>query len=167
MKGPLNHYIDWVIFPVLFAIISYFTANSLIWIFWCVTGFIAWTFLEYWTHRLFLHQIYWHANHQHHHSNPQDYIVFPLWYMPSLFLAAYLILKFTLPTLVWPLLAGFSLGYCWFLIWHHALHHLDLENKPWIKTYANWHNVHHEGYPANYGITTPIWDFVFRTYRPA
>jgi sterol desaturase/sphingolipid hydroxylase (fatty acid hydroxylase superfamily) len=29
-----------------------------------------------------------------------------------------------------------------------------------------WHSVHHDTADHNFGLTTPLWDWAFRTYRP-
>lgn len=65
------------------------------------------------------------------------------------------------------LFAGLVVGFCWFIYWHHIPHHVELTGWPRpIQRYAIWHLGHHRFDDRNFGITVPIWDFVFGTYRP-
>jgi sterol desaturase/sphingolipid hydroxylase (fatty acid hydroxylase superfamily) len=55
---------------------------------------------------------------------------------------------------------GGVVGYVVYVSVHEAMHRL---NRPrWL---VRLHDVHHKGYPANFGVTTPLWDIVFGTYR--
>ena len=60
--------------------------------------------------------------------------------------------------------AGTVAGYVWYDLTHYYLHHAAPTTAAgkWLRKY---HLVHHFQTPdRRYGITTPIWDFVFRTY---
>lgn len=163
--GPWLYYLDWALYPTAILLIAMFTLDTWAWLAWCAAGFVLWTFVEYWTHRSLLHRWFWQGNHEAHHKQPQAYVVFPLWYLPSIFLAVLAVFWLVLPTAIaWPLYAGFLLGYCWFLTMHHWLHHIDLKRRGgWLQRYAIWHNRHHKMINCNYGITTPTWDWLFRT----
>jgi sterol desaturase/sphingolipid hydroxylase (fatty acid hydroxylase superfamily) len=116
------------------------------------------TFAEYWVHRVFLHRLVWHGVHERHHVDPQEPSILPVWLMPAIFLVAFVLLPLAT-------FAGFVAWYIWFVGWHHWLHHADLSTHPLIGRYAAWHDIHHHGARANYGITVPLWDFLFRTYQ--
>jgi sterol desaturase/sphingolipid hydroxylase (fatty acid hydroxylase superfamily) len=155
-----RYYVDFWLFPLIAAVIVAVDCRSLAWLGWAALGALLFTFVEYWTHRVLLHRLLWNGKHERHHTHPWEPTIFPVWYTPAIF-AGFLLL---MPL---PVFAGFVAGYCWFLAWHHALHHWQLDRRPWVRAYANWHNQHHRGLPVNYGITTPLWDLVFGTYRAA
>lgn len=120
-------------------------------------GCIFFTFAEYWVHRTLLHRFFYHGTHEDHHLRPSDYVV--LWYTPLIFAGFYLVMPISV-------FAGFMLGYLWFIGWHHILHHVDLsEASRWVRRYAAWHDVHHKAVKFNFGITHPLWDVIFGTYR--
>lgn len=161
--GDWRYYLDFFLYPPIVALIAALDMRSAAWLLWFVGGFVFWTFVEYWVHRALLHRIFWHVTHERHHKNPQEFVVFPIWQLPLFFLAvgagAYAI------GLI-PVYAGFLAGYVWFLTMHHWLHHIDLDNqRAWLQRYAIWHNRHHKLNDRNYGITTPLWDVLFRTSK--
>lgn len=165
-----RYWFDFVLFPaVMFAAVVYdaVTVAAGATVMLVVThlgafvlGFVFWTFAEYWAHRSVLHTIFWsnHGTHLHHHKHPEDFVIFPLWYLPLAWAAFYLVMPL-------PFFAGFTAGYVWFLALHHMLHHWKLDDHPWLARYSAWHELHHKKTFVNYGITTPIWDKVFGTYK--
>lgn len=163
--GPWRYYIDWFAYPAIVLTIAVFTLDSWQWLLWSLAGAIFWTFVEYWTHRSILHRWFWHGTHENHHKSPAEFVVFPLWYLPAIFVAIFAVFWLALPgRILWPFYAGFLVGYCWFLTVHHTLHHVELYGAPaWLQRYAIWHNRHHKLTDRNYGITTPMWDWLFRT----
>lgn len=155
-----RNYLDWVLAPATALIVAAFTYNGPLWLAWAAFGAVLFTFVEYWTHRILLHRWFWHGTHERHHTHPQEFSIFPVWYTPAIFAGFFVVLPA-------PIFAGFIVGYCWFLVWHHALHQWQLDRHLWVRRYADWHNQHHHGLPCNYGITTTLWDVVFRTYKAA
>jgi sterol desaturase/sphingolipid hydroxylase (fatty acid hydroxylase superfamily) len=153
----LRYWFDFILFPLVAATIIAFDCRSLQWLAWCAFGVLLFTFVEYWAHRLILHRILWHGKHERHHTHPSEYVTFPIWYVPSIFAGFFIVMPL-------PVFAGFVIGYIWFLFWHHALHHWQLEHHPWVRAYADWHAVHHADLPYNYGITHPAFDWLFGTY---
>lgn len=154
------YYLDIVLYPVLAIVLAGLTARTWSWAAWCALGIAAFTLAEYSTHRWVLHWVFWHGTHERHHKHPEEFVIFPIYYVPSLFLALYFIVPL-------PFFAGVCLGWSWFVAWHHALHHWDLAGHPLIRRYAAWHDLHHHSIGCNYGITHPLWDVVFGTYRGA
>lgn len=153
-----RYWLDFILFPLVAAAIVLIDCRSIEWVALCVFGFALWTFVEYWVHRTALHVFFWHGTHERHHKNPSEYVTSIWWYTPPLFVVLFVILP---PSIF----CGFTLGYVWFLTMHHWLHHIDLRERTWLHRYAIWHNRHHKFSDCNYGITTPIWDVVFRTSR--
>jgi sterol desaturase/sphingolipid hydroxylase (fatty acid hydroxylase superfamily) len=49
---------------------------------------------------------------------------------------------------------------------HHATHHWRIDNG-WIRQRKHWHaRHHHSDQPLYYGVTSALWDHVFRTAHP-
>lgn len=155
-----SYYLDFCLYPAAALTIAAVTCRSVSWIGAAAFGFALFTFVEYWTHRILLHRFFYHGTHEHHHRAPEHFVVFPPWYVGGLFVAFFVLMP-------WAVFAGFCLGYTWFVVWHHALHHWDLAQRPLVRRYATWHDQHHKFIRCNFGITHPLWDLVFGTYRRA
>jgi dihydroceramide fatty acyl 2-hydroxylase len=151
---------DFVVFPLLAIWLVATECRSPSWAFLALLGILLFTFVEYWVHRIALHEMFYHGQHERHHTHPTEFAVFPIWYTPAIF-AGFVV---ALPS---PVFAGFVVGYCWFLVWHDVLHHADLGRLNLIRRYAVWHLAHHRLDDCNFGITVPIWDWLFGTYRRA
>ena len=140
-------------------------------------GVLAWTLLEYILHRWVFHWepapgVEWQRDaswliHGIHHDYPHDgdRLVMPPTVTALIALALWFPLKAALgPHLQHPFFAGLVLGYIWYDLTHYYLHHavpLTSVGK-WMRRY---HLVHHFSTPElRYGITSPLWDHVFRTY---
>jgi len=150
---------DFVLFPLLAVALIAIDCRSLAWVAWAGFGLVLFTFAEYWVHRTALHGLFFHSQHERHHTHPAEYVTFPFWFTPTLFAGFYLLMPV-------PIFVGFVVGYVWFLVWHDVLHHVDLTRWPrFVQRYALWHLRHHREDDCNYGITTNLWDVVFRTYR--
>lgn len=134
---------------------------------WVVLGMFIWTLLEYLLHRFVLHGLppfaAWHAE---HHRRPLALICAPtllsgsligiLVYLPSLALMGH-----------WPALAltlGVLIGYLAYTLLHHATHHGRAASGTWLQQRRYWHALHHSQQAEGcYGVTTALWDQVFRT----
>ncbi|WP_445222268.1 sterol desaturase family protein [Bradyrhizobium sp. Pa8] len=153
------YWLDFAAYPLLALALAAIDWRDASWPAWAAAGFVLFTFTEYWVHRLPLHAWLYHARHERHHTHPREYVVFPIYYTPAVFALAF----FVMPRAIF---AGFVVGYVWFLVWHHLLHHADMNSLPApIRRYALWHLAHHHDERCNFGITVPLWDFVFGTYR--
>jgi len=141
-----------------------------------VAGFLGWTLTEYWIHRLLFHyhprselgkrvHYWWHGVH-HDYPNDSRRLVMPLISsVPLAFLFGgifWLIAGEYYPALF----AGFALGYITYDLTHYAIHHWNLTNPMfrWLKRHHYKHHFNEEA--AGYGVSSPLWDYVFRTnYR--
>jgi sterol desaturase/sphingolipid hydroxylase (fatty acid hydroxylase superfamily) len=159
LKGPAIFYFDFVAFPLLATVLFAGWCRDFTFIAMALAGFMLFTFMEYWVHRIGLHVFHYHGDHERHHKHPAGYVVFPIWYTPAAFAAFWLAMPL-------PLFAGVVAGFVWFIVWHHVLHHFDLNAWPsFVRRYAKWHLAHHHDEAINFGISVPLWDFVFGTYR--
>lgn len=143
-----------------------------------ILGLFVWTFAEYFMHRIVFHyqpkskigkRIHW-IMHGVHHDYPQDSkrLVLP----PSLsipFASIFFLLYYSfipLPEL-FPFFSGFLLGYLFYDIGHYAMHHFSFKNSI-FKKIKLYHMKHHYVEPdAGYGVSSPLWDIVFRTQGKA
>ena len=71
------------------------------------------------------------------------------------------------PVLVDPLFVGFGLGYLAYDGTHYAIHHFRMSSRwgRWIKRYHMIH--HHTGANARWGVSSPLWDWIFGTMGEA
>jgi sterol desaturase/sphingolipid hydroxylase (fatty acid hydroxylase superfamily) len=147
-------YFGELIFATALAIVllaaSPFKSSITIILFCC--GLVACTLAEYITHRLVLHAI---APLQHgiHHARPQEAIDKIFWQIWLGFAVVYLITGGAV-------LAGALMAYAWYLLVHYCVHH-----NPAIlpASLLKHHLDHHRFANRNYGVTTKLWDRVFRT----
>ncbi len=67
------------------------------------------------------------------------------------------------PLWVAPVFSGFILGYLVYDMLHYATHHLPMQGRV-MKYLKRYHMLHHFKTPEQrYGVSSPLWDFVFRT----
>jgi 4-hydroxysphinganine ceramide fatty acyl 2-hydroxylase len=63
-------------------------------------------------------------------------------------------------------MAGLLTGYIVYDMTHYYTHHARPKTR-WGKWLKAWHLAHHHKYWTRmYGVSSPIWDLVFRTGRP-
>ena len=65
----------------------------------------------------------------------------------------------------YPFLGGFALGYLAYDLIHHSIHRDDTKSGVlnWLRRYHFQH--HFAATDRQFGVSTPIWDYVFRTGR--
>ncbi|WP_050432852.1 sterol desaturase family protein [Chondromyces crocatus] len=139
-----------------------------------LAGLLIWTFAEYVLHRWLFHYVGprpWQRRvhfilHGVHHDFPQDTdrLVFPLGASIPMGAGFYLLFRLLLgPVLVDPIFIGFGLGYLAYDGTHYAVHNFRLTSRwgKWIKRHHMIH--HHTGEEARWGVSSPIWDYVFGT----
>ena len=137
-------------------------------------GVLTWSLLEYFIHRFLGHEPKLRPNpfateHVRHHSEG-DYFA-PTW--KKLLAAA----AFT-ALLSWPAtrLLGVEVGLAYlaglmgFYATYEVLHRREHTHAGW-GAYGRWARRHHFAHHYsdarfNHGVTSPLWDLVFRTYRP-
>jgi sterol desaturase/sphingolipid hydroxylase (fatty acid hydroxylase superfamily) len=139
-----------------------------------VAGLFVWTLTEYLLHRFVFHyepKTGWGKRlhflmHGVHHDYPQDskrLVMPPVISIPlaALFLGLFSLI---LPAgHVASTFAGFIFGYICYDEIHYATHHAPMKGKLglWLKHH---HVRHHYLDPdRGYGVSTPVWDYVFGT----
>lgn len=137
-------------------------------------GFLIWTLTEYVLHRFVFH---YHPSsewgkkihfifHGVHHDYPNDALRLVMPPSVSIPLASgfYFLFKSTLPALYLDLFfAAFLTGYLCYDMFHYAFHHGTF-NNPILKKLKQHHMQHHYA-DANrgYGVTSSLWDIIFRS----
>jgi len=137
-------------------------------------GLFLWTFAEYVLHRYVFHYLgprLWQRRmhfvlHGVHHDFPQDAgrLVMPLGASIPMGVGFYALFRAVCgPVLVFPLFIGFGLGYLTYDGTHYAIHHFRMSSRwgKWIKRHHMIH--HHTGAHARWGVSSPLWDWVFGT----
>lgn len=144
-----------------------------------LAGLIIWTFAEYVLHRFLFH---YEAKtergkkisfmfHGVHHMQPMvktRLVMPPAVSLPlaALFYAIFYLIfavAFQSIHLMFPTFAGFAFGYLIYDMIHYSVHHFNLKGSffKWVRKH---HMLHHVRTPnARYGVTSPVWDHIFRT----
>jgi sterol desaturase/sphingolipid hydroxylase (fatty acid hydroxylase superfamily) len=133
-----------------------------------VFGMLAWTLFEYVLHRFVLHGGSRIAPlHTRHHELPRAYIGTPTWLSTAViaifvFLPGWLGLSLNTGA---GLTAGVVIGFLWYGLAHHAIHHRQPRFlAAWLAAASRRHFRHHGSSGAgNFGVTTPLWDRLFGT----
>ncbi|XYI03486.1 sterol desaturase family protein [Sorangium sp. So ce1128] len=139
-----------------------------------LVGLFLWTFAEYVLHRYVFHYVgprLWQRRmhfvlHGVHHDFPQDAdrLVMPLGASIPLGVVFYTLFRAVFgPVPADPLFVGFGLGYLAYDGTHYAIHHFRMTSRwgKWIKRHHMVH--HHTGERARWGVSSPLWDWVFGT----
>ncbi|MBM4456895.1 MAG: fatty acid hydroxylase [Chloroflexi bacterium] len=144
-----------------------------------ILGLFVWTLAEYTLHRFVFHyepktpaqERVFFLFHGVHHAQPQlkTRLVMPP--VVSLPLAVifygliYLVVGLLLGAPAWtPLIfCGFVVGYLLYDMTHYATHHFPMRSG-YLKFLKRYHMRHHYRTPnARFGVSSPLWDYVFRT----
>lgn len=141
-------------------------------------GVFLWTFAEYMLHRYLFHYVgshLWQRRmhfilHGVHHDFPQDTdrLVMPLGASIPMGVGFYFGFQALIgPVFVDPLFIGFTLGYLTYDGTHYAIHHFRMSSRwgRWIKRHHMVH--HHTGANARWGVSSPLWDWIFGTMGDA
>ncbi|HTX19197.1 MAG TPA: sterol desaturase family protein [Bacteroidota bacterium] len=139
-----------------------------------VSGLLFWTLTEYVLHREVFHFIpdsEWGKRlhfimHGVHHDYPNDsrrLVMAPAISVPLSILFFLLFRGLLGAKYCYPFFAGFITGYLCYDMMHFAIHHFPMKGR--LGSYLRRHHLRHHYLDAdiNYGVSTPLWDVVFRT----
>lgn len=144
-----------------------------------VLGLIIWTFAEYILHRFVFHfpaETPWQQRlsflfHGIHHAQPRvktRLVMPPAVSIPlaAIFLGLFYLIFgviFSLTQWTSPIFAGFIAGYLLYDMLHYSTHHISMKNR-YFRMVRRQHMHHHFKTPnMRFGVTSPIWDYVFGT----
>lgn len=138
-----------------------------------VAGVLAWTLTEYVIHRWAFHmhpttklgkQVHFLV-HGIHHDYPRDStrLVMPLLVSIPLAVVFFFAFKMVVTPHHYALFAGFLMGYVSYDSIHYATHHFPMTTRigRFLKEYHMKHHFLDEH--TGYGVSNPLWDFVFNT----
>lgn len=139
-------------------------------------GVLLWTIFEYSFHRWGFHypaksergKKVIHLIHGIHHDYPRDHtrLVMPLMVSIPLATLFYFVFLFIFGDYHFNVFAGFIIGYMGYDFIHYATHHYKMTSRlgRFLKEYHLRH--HYTNSETAYGISNPLWDFLFRTLPP-
>jgi 4-hydroxysphinganine ceramide fatty acyl 2-hydroxylase len=140
-----------------------------------VLGILLWTLLEYLIHRYIFHyepkshlgKRLHYIVHGVHHDYPNDArrLVMPPSISVPLAVLFYILFLLIFGHLAPGVFAGLVFGYVCYDMLHYATHHFPMKRGLWLwlKQYHLRH--HYKDDDAGFGISSPIWDYVFGTTR--
>jgi sterol desaturase/sphingolipid hydroxylase (fatty acid hydroxylase superfamily) len=165
--GPIISY--------FFALFLYREDHTLAQLFWLApVGLLVWTLTEYTLHRYVFHfparskagKYFVFLFHGLHHDDPHDGTRLVMPPVPAILIVGliYLIFSLLVPsTWLHGFMAWFLIGYLIYDYIHYATHHWPMTSK--VGRYLRaYHLKHHfSGEESRYGVSSPLWDFVFKT----
>jgi sterol desaturase/sphingolipid hydroxylase (fatty acid hydroxylase superfamily) len=140
-----------------------------------VFGFVAFTWVEYITHRYVFHmgtftrmrEKLQYTIHGVHHEFPKDKTRLAMPPLLSITIATLLLFGFrlVLGDLVFSFLPGFLVGYAFYLSVHYMVHVYQPPKNIFKWLWIN-HSVHHYKHGEYvFGVSSPFWDYVYGTMR--
>lgn len=133
-----------------------------------VLGVLFFSFIEYAFHAWLFHGTIkiFVKGHAAHHANPFGYDALPFFFGSFVALLIYIVGRFVVGDSLSLLFAGGVLvGYLAYGVMHHAMHRVYPKNR-YFRYMVKLHDMHHQNIKMNHGVTSPIWDIIFKTYDP-
>lgn len=138
-----------------------------------LTGFLLFTLAEYIMHRYLFHMnetteikkklVYTMHGVHHHYPKDKDRLAMPIPASVTFAFLFFLLFRFLLGDLVYAFLPGFFMGYASYL-WVHFMIHAFQPPKNFFKILWVHHGIHHHKQPERaFGVSSPLWDVIFRT----
>jgi dihydroceramide fatty acyl 2-hydroxylase len=133
----------------------------------CISsGLLLWTLAEYFLHKWLYHEIQSPVKigHDLHHDEPRALMGVP-WYLTAIVLVGiyYGFASMFDPAKTGVVMAFTWLGYIGYCFVHHSTHHFNFKNS-YFQMLRKHHLIHHHSKEGvNWGITSDIWDRVFKT----
>jgi sterol desaturase/sphingolipid hydroxylase (fatty acid hydroxylase superfamily) len=137
-------------------------------------GYLLWTLVEYWGHRLLFHaapknplvaRLHWtiHGVHHDYPSDPLRLVMPPLMSLPIMGLVWFGLVLLAGPTLAGGLMAGVMIGYVGYdMLHYHVHHHAPRTRLGRLLRRLHMHHHFHDD-EVCFGVSAPWWDHVFGT----
>lgn len=159
---------------LLYYAFLYTNLNNILIPFLFLGGFFFFTLVEYLTHRYLFHMTpdkewkkkFVYTVHGVHHEFPKDKDRLAMPVPASLLLSAFFFTLFYLlmGTKVFGFLPGMMTGYCTYLFVHYIVHAYQPPKNIFKHLWIN-HSMHHYKDSSQiFGVSSPLWDYVFGTY---
>jgi sterol desaturase/sphingolipid hydroxylase (fatty acid hydroxylase superfamily) len=142
---------------------------------WFVGGLALWTLMEYLIHRFSFHfvprgrftVVIAYLIHGVHHAYPEDHrrwVTPPSLSLP-IAIALYMASSVVFGRYLNSIASGVTLGYVVYDLTHYLVHRPGPKTRL-VKFLRSYHLQHHYSKPErNFGVSSPFWDYVFRTNR--
>ncbi|MDO8527741.1 MAG: sterol desaturase family protein [Deltaproteobacteria bacterium] len=139
-------------------------------------GAFSWTFTEYGLHRFVFHyeptsyvgkrlHYLFHGIH-HDFPNQATRLVMPPTTSIPISIVLFGIFYLAMGGSAYPFYAGFISGYLYYEFVHFSIHHTRKAGLLWNESQRKQHLQHHfKNADKQYGVTSPLWDIIFRTIR--
>lgn len=138
-----------------------------------LAGFLAFTLIEYLIHKYVFHMLpntklkadIQYKVHGVHHDYPKDKDRLAMPPIMSAILSAlfFLFFRFIMGDFAYGFLPGFLFGYTSYLFVHYIVHAWQPPNNIFKELWIH-HGIHHyKDSERAYGVSSPLWDFIFRT----
>lgn len=142
-----------------------------------IFGIIIWTITEYVLHRFVFHftpktpfmekiHFLFHGVHHDYPSDSRRLVMPPSVSIPLAALFYFLFYLILGRAYVAPFFVGFIAGYLFYDITHYAIHHFNMHSKFWLAIKNNHMKHHYQNADKGYGVSSAIWDYVFKTQFP-
>ena len=138
-------------------------------------GVLMWTLLEYIVHRYVFHyepktsagKTLHFIIHGVHHDYPNDAsrLVLPPVISLPLAILFYLLFALSFRGFAPPIWAGLASGYVCYDMIHYATHHFAMKNPVGLSLKQHHLRHHYKDDETGYGVSSPLWDYVFRSTR--
>jgi len=172
-----NAYAYYIVYAILISCFAYLGLSHVSWygfVIALLAGMTVWTLVEYLIHRFLFH---WKSTnpaiklitfmfHGVHHAYPRDVprSITPLIFTLPTAAIFYLVFKLIFGAYGEAIITGFASGYVLYSIIHDSTHHFGM-NFPVLKQLKKHHMRHHYfDIEQNFGVSTVLWDIIFRTY---
>ena len=166
------------IFVVFTISLIYWTLHHALLSLWAIlivfpVGFLTFTLIEYFVHRSLFHMVtdtktkakIQYIFHGVHHDYPRDKkrLAMPPLVSITITVFLFLIFKLIMNNYTFAFLPGFLVGYASYLLIHYAIHAYQPPNNFLKHLWIN-HSIHHYKDPERaFGVSSPLWDYIFRT----
>lgn len=150
---------------------SYLTTLTAVGLFFA--GLLSFTLVEYIMHRFLFHlppttekaEKFAYTVHGVHHDYPKDKdrLAMPIPLSITLATGFFFLFKLFMGNLVFGFLPGFLIGYASYLWVHYMVHAFQPPKNFWKILWVH-HGIHHYKEPERaFGVSSPLWDMIFRT----
>lgn len=161
-----SYCLDFVVMPPVALLLAVYAGGA--GLLWVLFGAIAWTLAEYGIHRFVFHSFpMFRRMHDVHHAKPKDWIGVATWGTSVAFGLAWLVAcSISTAVIASAFIAGVIAAYLFYCGIHVRFHHGNPQRMGrYVAFMARHHSGHHRGARGNFGVSSPIWDLAFGTYR--
>lgn len=138
-------------------------------------GWLTFSWVEYLVHRYVFHlptttkarKKFQHTLHgvHHHYPKDKDRLAMPPVLSIAIATVLLLLLRLIIGDLVFAFLPGFLVGYAFYLLIHYVVH-IHKAPKNFFRYLWINHSIHHYKDGAIvFGVSSPLWDHIYRTMR--